>query len=82
MWLYKQERIDALNTPEERVLAAAIIQAAYDFRIPGYRDEIVRFFHGPLVGAAGLDGDELVKMVARRVGVSAAGYLPLNAGRV
>ena len=67
MQLYRQDRVDALQTPEERVVAAAIIQAVLDLRVPGYREEVVEFFHGPLVGAAGIDGDELLQRAERRI---------------
>ena len=66
-WIYRAERIEQLETPEERVIAAAIVQSIIDFRITGYRDEIIQFFHGPLVGAAGLNGDDLMKMTAQLI---------------
>ncbi len=69
MQLFNQSHIDTLATPEERVLAAAIIQATYDFRDPSYREEIEQFFHGPLVGSAGLNGDELLRIVKKICGV-------------
>lgn len=64
--LYSQQRIESLNDPWERLACAVIMQAVSDLRIPGCKKEIEAFFHGPLVGASGIDGDMLMTMAENR----------------
>ena len=67
MWsTYSQQRIDSLNDPRERLVCAIIMQAVSDLRIPGCKKEIEAFFHGPMVGASGIDGDMLMTMAENR----------------
>ena len=37
-----------------------------DLRIPGYKEEISTFFHGPFVGAFGIDGDMLLALAENK----------------
>ena len=52
----------------DRLIGAVIMQAILDLRIPGCRKEIDEFFHGPFIGACGIDGDYLLSMSDKVIG--------------
>lgn len=65
MYTYNQDRIAALNDPWARLACAVIMQAVLDWRMPGAQLEISRFFHGPMVGYCGIDGDLLLELTEK-----------------